>query len=222
MNFQTVLEELDRLYEESTATKTQWFAYEKAAGVSKNAAASGDFKKFTDEQEAVKFAKENGWKAVCRYDDLGSDNDTVNAEETIVYSESLCEDSDEEVLMDDEPIIDDEAEEVFTDDGAESEEEVEVEEEAPKQLVLECSKCGALILKDETDVQVDEGTDLANVEEECKFCEEAKGYKVVGTLAPYEAEEELEEFLDVDMPITANVGIEANGNSVPVLNAGVV
>ena len=73
--------------------------------------------------------------------------------------------------------------------------------EGPKQLVLECSKCGAVCVKLEDDVVIDEATDLANVEEECAGCEEAAGYKVLGELLPYatdetegEAEDEGEDF----------------------------
>lgn len=61
--------------------------------------------------------------------------------------------------------------------------------EGPKQLVLECSKCGAVCVKLEDDVVIDEATDLANVEEECAGCEEAAGYKVLGELLPYAADE---------------------------------
>jgi hypothetical protein len=46
------------------------------------------------------------------------------------------------------------------------------------------------VLKAEADVTIDDETSLANVEEECQYCEEAKGYKIVGTLAPYEATED--------------------------------
>ena len=69
-------------------------------------------------------------------------------------------------------------------------------EEAPKQLVLECSKCGALCVKAEEDVVIDEATDLANVEDECAACEEAEGYKVLGELLPYASEEVAEEAIE--------------------------
>lgn len=66
-------------------------------------------------------------------------------------------------------------------------------EEAPKQLVLECSKCGALVIKNEEDVAIDDKTDLANIEDECQFCSETEGYKILGTFTAYdEADEEAE------------------------------
>ena len=116
MNFQTILEELDRIYEELPAEET--------------------FKKEVDEVAEVSEA--------C--------------------DKALTEDSDEEVLIDDEPIV-----------------------EEPKQLVLECSKCGALAIRAEADVKVDEETDLANVEDACQYCEETAGYKIIGIVAPFES-----------------------------------
>ena len=75
----------------------------------------------------------------------------------------------------------------LTEDG--SEEEPVVAEEV-RQVIIECDKCGACIIKDETDIEVDEKSDLVNVDDECKFCEEKAGFKIVGVVAPYEAVEE--------------------------------
>lgn len=79
----------------------------------------------------------------------------------------------EEDIPVDEPVVEEPVEETST-------------EEAPKQVVLECSKCGALVIKDEADVVIDEETDLANVKDECAFCEEAAGYTIVGAVVPFE------------------------------------
>ena len=61
-------------------------------------------------------------------------------------------------------------------------------DDEPKQVVLECSKCGALVIKDEADVAVDAETDLVNVDEACQYCEETEGYKIVGAVVPYAVE----------------------------------
>lgn len=66
----------------------------------------------------------------------------------------------------------------------------EVESDEPKQTVLECSKCGALVIVDE--VVVDEESDLVNVEDVCKFCEEKEGYKIIGSVVPYSETNEVE------------------------------
>ena len=72
-------------------------------------------------------------------------------------------------------------------------EEVPAEEpvaEEARQIVIECSKCGALIVKDEADIVVDEESDLVNVEDKCEFCEESEGFKIIGVMTPYVAIEE--------------------------------
>jgi hypothetical protein len=130
MNFQSILEELDSLYEELPAA------------------------------EAVKADTKADVEESC---------------------DKPLKEADEEILIDDEPIIDDEV-------AAE-----EVAEDEPKQLVLECSKCGALVIKAEADVTVDEASDLVNVEEECAYCEETAGFKVIGNFLPTAGIEEATE-----------------------------
>lgn len=71
--------------------------------------------------------------------------------------------------------------------------EVPAEDEAPKQIALECVKCGAIIIKTETEVQVDEATDLANVDDSCAYCDAAEGFKIAGIVVPYEDEEIVDE-----------------------------
>ena len=83
------------------------------------------------------------------------------------------------------------------------EEPVEAETE-PKQVIIECSKCGALVIVDEADIEVDEENELVNTDTACKFCEEKEGYTIVGTLLPYEvAEVNTEEEPVEDTDITA-------------------
>lgn len=101
---------------------------------------------------------------------------------------------------------DDEEIEIVNDE--ESAEEIPVEEpvadDEPKQFVLECDKCGALVIKDEADIVADEESDLVNIEDECQFCEEAKGYKIIGTMLPYELAKNTEEadIVEVDTAVT--------------------
>lgn len=108
-----------------------------------------------------------------------------------------------------------EADELEQDIAAEAAEDAEVSDtpaaDEPKQLVLECAKCGALVVKTEEDVVVDEATDLANVEEACTSCEETAGFKVLGELLPYavaedtaDAEDDIvEESVDPETPAQA-------------------
>lgn len=85
------------------------------------------------------------------------------------------------------------AEEALTEDSEEIPADEEIEE--PRQLILACDKCGALVIKAEADIAIDEATDLVNVEETCQYCEEAAGYTISGVLAPYttDVEEALKE-----------------------------
>jgi rubrerythrin len=130
---------------------------------------------------------------------------------------SLEEDTDDVIEIEDDEITEEEPvqEEPIADE--------------PKRVVLECSKCGALVIKDEADIVVVEDSDLVNVEDACEYCEEAAGYKTIGTVIPFESEtdavdeddaveesvenkEELEEILDFDVPIN----ITANDNNVAI------
>lgn len=131
--------------------------------------------------------------------------------------------------------------------------EAPADEAEPSQLVLKCENCGALVIKAEADVEIDEKTDLANSSESCEFCDEADGYTVIGTFAPYDfveivddddeddageeestkgaakdakaaedeesgdakaTDDELEEFLDADINLSLDGG---TGNDVNVL-----
>lgn len=121
--------------------------------------------------------------------------------------------------------VEDDMEEPVEEASTEEPEEVEV-----RHLILECSKCGAIVIKDEVDVVVDEESDLVNVEDECEYCEEKEGYKIIGVVAPYEiAEEEpVEESLDKDKLeelLDANISADlrnfgGTGNKVSVLSGG--
>ena len=90
-------------------------------------------------------------------------------EDTDVSEEEAPEEDDEET----EPADDEEV-------------EIEITDDEPRQIICECDKCGALVIKDEADIVVDEETDLVNVEDECQFCEETAGYKIIGIVAPYD------------------------------------
>ena len=105
-------------------------------------------------------------------------------DETVV--EEACTNEELEEAADEDDVIE------IEDDAVESEavedEDQEVEDE-PKQLIIECDSCGALVIKDEADIAASEESDLVNVEDTCAFCEETAGYKIVGVVAPYEPDE---------------------------------
>ena len=113
------------------------------------------------------------------------DEDVV--EESCV-KEELTEAADEDIIEDEIPEEEVPAEESIEDD------EIEIVDDEPKQTIIECSKCGALVIVD--DVKVDEESDLVNIDDECKFCEEKEGYKIVGSVVPYEVVEDAEDVID--------------------------
>lgn len=119
-------------------------------------------------------------------------NKLYEDDEKKVLAEALHEDDDSE-------IIDDEEVEVEAEDAAEAEAAEEPVEDEPRQLVLECAACGALSVCDEADAQLDEETDLVNVEAACEQCEKAEGYKILGVLAPYADDEQIEEAVEKEI-----------------------
>jgi hypothetical protein len=152
------------------------------------------------------------------YEEVDSEVEKEEAEKEEVVEES-CDKKLTEATEDD--VVEDE---VPADEEAPVEEPV-VEDE-PRRVICECDKCGALVIKDEADIVNDEESGLVNVEDECEFCEEANGYKIVGVVAPYEvADEEVpaEEPEFVEEPveealldINPDIDITANGNEVAV------
>jgi hypothetical protein len=78
------------------------------------------------------------------------------------------------------------------------------DEEEPRRIILECDNCGAITIRDEADVVIDEESDLVNVEDECQFCEEAKGHKIIGVVAPYEDVEDEEPVEDAAEEVAAD------------------
>ena len=77
----------------------------------------------------------------------------------------------------------------------EIEEDEQADDEAGTKVVLECSKCGGILLKDGADVSPDEENPaLVNVGEACNYCESEEGFEVLGDFIPVEAKEgDLEE-----------------------------
>ena len=145
MNFQTILEELDRLYDESITE-----------------AVNEEAVKEQEEEEVLTEAAEDA-----------AEEEPVVEEEAPAEEETVAEEASEEVVTED------------------------------VQFVVECANCGAVTIKAQTDVKVDEEADLVNLDEACQYCEEAAGYKILGTLAPYaadeiEAEEAEDEIVIVD------------------------
>lgn len=164
------------------------------------------------------------------YEEAIPEVDKKPVEETVAEENSVEEACAKEALNE---AADDEEIEIVDDEVPAEEAPVEepVVEDEPRQLILECDKCGALVIKSEADVVTDEESGLVNVEDECQFCEETKGYKIVGVMVPYEVateedihvdesldkEAELSELLDISPNISLNLDGGEN-NDVDVLS----
>lgn len=201
-NFASIFEELSKLYEENTqeAVVENFERDNGVAAWSKNAISwytqaakelgLSDYTMklvgYGNDTKVVVTAVKNGKKLSAEEPNEAVTHEVQNVEdakEFIKYifpdlTESITEAAEDEIVEDEIPV-----EEVPV-------EEPVVEEES-RRLVIECDKCGALVIKDEADIVVDEETDLVNVEDECQFCEEANGYKIIGVVAPYEVAEEV-------------------------------
>jgi hypothetical protein len=190
MNFQTILEELDKLYEANQLEE---------AGVGFRL----DGKTLSDIEDLADAVYKDDEEYIKKY--VTKINKDINVEDLSIAAENSDYPREIKNLIahmkhkgyntigDFAKSLEGVKESLHEEDTEESVVE-EPTEEALKQVILECSKCGALAIKDEADVKVDEESDLANIDEACQYCEEAEGYKIIGVVAPYEiAEEELEE-----------------------------
>ena len=234
MNFISTFDELNKLYEgtqseTNSAELKEYYDEEAPLGRSRPYGGYyGNTGRTLSGDAAPQWWKDQGgnnasWRQAKENDSEFNNhrNPWESLDEKDVDSEDLTEATDD-VEID---IVDDEETAVIP------AEEPVVDE--PKQVILECDKCGALILKDEADIIVDDESDLVNIEDECKFCEETKGYKIIGTLLPYEdveneedaeavvedpasEEGELEEILDIKPAVTLNLD-GGQGNDVNVL-----
>lgn len=191
MNFISAFSELDRLYEsvESGLSEKEIkyidFLCDELSRLPKNPSTSAVEALFKDVPEKV-FAitvadieavadqceyQEQVVAAVATMNEKGLKTIGDLAKSLKEVKESLTEATDEEDVVEDET-------------AEEAEEEIG-EEVVNKPIVLECVKCGALVIKDESEVTIDEESNLANVGEECAYCEESEGFKAIGTFEPY-------------------------------------
>ena len=167
---------------------------------------------------------------ISTFEELNKLYESVEPE---VKEEEVVEETVEEALTEAVEEVDETEEATAEKDETEEVIEIDAEEEQeePKQIILECSNCGGLVIKAEADVAVDEESDLANISDACQYCEEAAGYKIVGLVTPYKATEAdgsvgedtgedivEESLLDVNLPI--DVDVQANGNDVSVGTLG--
>lgn len=90
--------------------------------------------------------------------------------------------------------------EVIIDPDAETEDELK--QSYVGDVIFKCPICQSMIYKKPEDVNIDEDQGLANIEEECPYCQTAGGFEIVGQVSEYcpecehhddEAEDKVEE-----------------------------
>lgn len=60
------------------------------------------------------------------------------------------------------------------------------------KIILDCQVCHSKIYEDEDNIKFEEDSDVVNIEEECPYCFAMDGYKIIGKVAPFDKEEEVE------------------------------
>ena len=227
MNFISAFSELEKLYEETTPKVVNKKVDDLFAVM------NGDQQVFAGtKEECENWLEDKKSPATTRFKIVQGAE--VPVKEACAKEELTEAADDEEIeIVDEEPVEDAPVDEV----PADEEVDVEVVDDENRQVVIECSKCGALVIVNETDLVVDEASDLVNVDAECQFCEETAGYKIVGSVFPYEPvedvvddeepgeelpeeDEELDEFLDVKPSVSVSLD-GGEGNTIPVLNSGI-
>lgn len=210
MNFISTFDELSKLYEEDlqqtesnvsleddTLTETQEREFTIFVNNEVYCDDDGNPYYFDSSAHAEEFIAENKLEGAEVVRQAGK----AKYEEACVKEElTEAAEEDEIEIVDDEIVDEAPVEEVPVEEPAEDE---------PKQLILECGNCGALILKDEDDIVTDEESDLVNVEDECEYCEETKGYKIIGVVAPYEDVETEEPVEDIPEDDFVEESVEA-------------
>ncbi len=102
--------------------------------------------------------------------------------------------------------------EVIIDPDAETEDELK--QSYVGDVIFKCPICQSMIYKKPEDVNIDEDQGLANIEEECPYCQTAGGFEIVGQVSEYcpecehhddEAEDKVEEKEDVEVELKENL-----------------
>lgn len=66
-----------------------------------------------------------------------------------------------------------------------AEEDGDLEDSYVGKAVIDCTVCHSKLFKDVDDIQIDETSGLANVDDECPYCTSTDGYNVIGIISEY-------------------------------------
>lgn len=96
--------------------------------------------------------------------------------------------------------------EVIIDPDAETEDELK--QSYVGDVIFKCPVCQSMVYKKPEDVEIDEDQGLANVEEECPYCQTAGGFEIVGQVSEYCPECEHHDEEAEDKPVEPEVEVE--------------
>ena len=82
----------------------------------------------------------------------------------------------------------------------EAETEDDLQDSYVGKVILDCGVCHSKIYKDKEEVELNEDQTLANVGEECPFCSTSDGFKIIGQVEDYSAENDEPETTDDEQP----------------------
>ena len=96
--------------------------------------------------------------------------------------------------------------EVIIDPDAETEDELK--QSYVGDVIFKCPVCQSMVYKKPEDVVIDENQGLANVEEECPYCQTAGGFEIVGQVSEYCPECEHHDEEAEDKPVEPEVKVD--------------
>ena len=88
---------------------------------------------------------------------------------------------------------DDSLNEIETVIDADAETEDELEDSYIGKAILCCDVCHSMVYKDPEEIEIDEETQLANVGEDCPYCYNSEGFKIIGQVAELDLDDTDEE-----------------------------
>lgn len=80
-----------------------------------------------------------------------------------------------------------------------AEKEDELQDNYVGKVIIECECCHSKFYKEPEEVIIDSETQLANIEEECPFCNATMGYTVIGKIEPFDEEEPTEDEVEIEV-----------------------
>ena len=80
-----------------------------------------------------------------------------------------------------------------------AEKEDELQDNYVGKVIIECECCHSKFYKEPEDVIIDSETQLANIDEECPFCNATMGYTVIGKIEPFDEEEPTEDEVEIEV-----------------------